>query len=206
MLLYATVPGFYAEVERAANPGIEGRPVIVGGDPRKRGLVQSATPDALAAGVEVGMPMREALERCPQGRALRTDMRRYRELFKFLIAFLIYNDGIGTIIGVAAIYGAELGFGDIDLILAILLVQFVGIPFSLIFGRLPSQADKRRPMYLAFIIFNVIVLPLVGIIGARSLEAEKTGAPLPAYETTTTAVGEGTFLQRDRFGGPRCVV
>ena len=63
----------------------------------------------------------------------------YRELFKYLIAFLIYNDGIGTIIGVAAIYGAELGFGSVELILALLLVQFVGIPFSLIFGRLPSR-------------------------------------------------------------------
>jgi DNA polymerase-4 len=80
MLLYATVPGFYAEVERVANPGLAGRPVIVGGDPRKRGLVQSATPDALEVGVVVGMPMREALERCPQGRALRTDMRRYRNV------------------------------------------------------------------------------------------------------------------------------
>jgi DNA polymerase-4 len=80
MLLYAAVPGFYAEVERAANPGLAGRPVIVGGDPRKRGLVQSATPDALEAGVVAGMPMREALERCPQGRALRTDMRRYRDV------------------------------------------------------------------------------------------------------------------------------
>jgi nucleotidyltransferase/DNA polymerase involved in DNA repair len=80
MLLYATVPGFYAEVERVANPGLAGRPVIVGGDPRKRGLVQSATPDALRVGVVVGMPMREALERCPQGRALRTDMPRYRKV------------------------------------------------------------------------------------------------------------------------------
>jgi DNA polymerase-4 len=80
MLLYATVPGFYAEVERRANPQLADRPVIVGGDPRKRGLVQAATPDALRAGVAVGMPMREALERCPQGRALRTDMRRYRDV------------------------------------------------------------------------------------------------------------------------------
>jgi len=80
MLLYATVPGFYAEVERVANPGLAGRPVIVGGDPRKRALVQSATPDALRIGVVVGMSMREALERCPQGRALRTDMRRYRNV------------------------------------------------------------------------------------------------------------------------------
>jgi DNA polymerase-4 len=79
MLLYATVPGFYAEVERVAHPALADRPVIVGGDPRKRGLVQSATPDALEAGVAVGMPMREALQRCPQGRALRTDMRRYRD-------------------------------------------------------------------------------------------------------------------------------
>jgi DNA polymerase-4 len=80
MLVYATVPGFYAEVERVAHPGLAGRPVIVGGDPRKRGLVQSATPDALERGVVVGMLMREALERCPQGRALRTDMRHYRDV------------------------------------------------------------------------------------------------------------------------------
>jgi MFS-type transporter involved in bile tolerance (Atg22 family) len=138
------------------------------------------------------------------------DIRRYRELFKYLVAFLIYNDGIGTIIGVAAIYGAELGFGDIELILAILLVQFVGIPFSLIFGRLPQSPgapssaqdhrDKvadRRPLYLAFILFNLVVLPLVGIVGARTLAAETTGAPLPAYEDTATAVGEGSYLVDD---------
>src|SRR5690606_21762121 len=66
-------------------------------------------------------------------RATVSDIRRYRELFKYLIAFLIYNDGIGTIIGVAAIYGAELGFGSVELILALLLVQFVAMPFTLIF-------------------------------------------------------------------------
>ena len=43
MLLYAFVPGFYAEVERRHDASLGGRPVIVGGDPRKRGTVQSAT-------------------------------------------------------------------------------------------------------------------------------------------------------------------
>jgi UMF1 family MFS transporter len=119
------------------------------------------------------------------------DIRRYRELFKYLIAFLIYSDGIGTIIGVAAIYGAELGFGSTELILALLLVQFVGIPFSLIFGRLPSRTETRRPLFLAFIVFNLVVLPVVGIAGARILPGEITGAPLPAYEDTATAMGEG---------------
>lgn len=82
LLLYAEVPGFYAEVERAARPELAGRPVIVGGDPRKRGLVQAATRDALDAGVIPGMAVEDALARCPRARALRTDMVRYREMDK----------------------------------------------------------------------------------------------------------------------------
>lgn len=85
-LVYAEVPGFYAEVERAASPALAARPVIVGGDPRKRGLVQAATADALAAGVVLGMPVLDALERCPAARALRTDMARYRDADKRLRA------------------------------------------------------------------------------------------------------------------------
>ncbi len=79
-LLYAEVPRFYAEAERAADPALADRPVIVGGDPRKRGLVQSATLDALSLGVELGMPILEALERCPGARVRRTNLRAYREL------------------------------------------------------------------------------------------------------------------------------
>ena len=78
-VLYAEVPRFYAEVERARDPELAGRPVVVGGDPRKRGLVQSATDDALAEGVQLGMPVLDALQRCPRARALHTNMRRYRE-------------------------------------------------------------------------------------------------------------------------------
>ena len=80
MLIYATVPGFYAEVERSADPTLRGRPVIVGGDPRKRGLVQSASEDALAAGVTVDMPVIDALERCPRARLRKTNMRAYRDV------------------------------------------------------------------------------------------------------------------------------
>ena len=125
------------------------------------------------------------------------DIRQYRELFKYLIAFLIYIDGIGTIIGVAAIYGAELGFGSVELILALLLVQFVGIPYSLIFGRLPSRNESRRPFYLAFVLYNLVALPLAGILGARLLPASITGQPPEPYQATATAVGEGIYLSTD---------
>jgi MFS transporter, UMF1 family len=103
------------------------------------------------------------------------DMRRYRELFKGLLAILLYADGIGTLIGLAAIYGAELGFGAAELLLALLLVQFVAIPYSLIFGRLPDPAEKRRPFFLAFILFNAVGLPLLGIGGSRLLASSNIG-------------------------------
>ena len=79
-VLFVEVPRFYAEIERARDPLARERPLIVGGDPRKRGTVQSATRDALESGVELGMSMLAALERCPRARTARTDMKRYREI------------------------------------------------------------------------------------------------------------------------------
>lgn len=121
------------------------------------------------------------------------DIRHYRELFKYLLAFLIYNDAIGTIIGLATIYGAELGFGSTELILALLLVQFVGIPFSLIFGRLPNQAERRRPYFLAFIVFNLVVLPILGITLKSAAPQDAVGAPPTAYQTVDGFYGQGVY-------------
>ncbi|HUP00255.1 MAG TPA: MFS transporter [Gemmatimonadota bacterium] len=76
------------------------------------------------------------------------ELRLYREALLMLIAFLIYNDGIGTIIRMAPIYGAEIGIGTTDLIVAILLVQLIGIPFAILFGTLAGRTGPK-PMILA---------------------------------------------------------
>ena len=125
------------------------------------------------------------------------NIRRYRELFKYLVAFLIYNDAIGTIIAVAAIYGAELGFGMVELVLAILLVQFAGIPFSIIFGRLPAHNDKRAPFYLAFILINAIALPILGVALVSALPADVSGALPEPYISQDEHVGEGLYALTD---------
>ncbi|MBW2494569.1 MAG: DNA polymerase IV [Deltaproteobacteria bacterium] len=80
VILFAEVPHFYAAVERADEPSLADRPIIVGGDPRKRGLVQGASAEALAAGVMLDQPVHEALKLCPEARAVRTNMKRYREV------------------------------------------------------------------------------------------------------------------------------
>ncbi|MBI5711200.1 MAG: MFS transporter [Candidatus Eisenbacteria bacterium] len=75
-------------------------------------------------------------------------VRRQPELFRFLIAFWLYSDGIGTIIKMAAIYGAEIGIGRADLIGALLLVQILAAPASLAFGRIAGRLGAR-PAILA---------------------------------------------------------
>ncbi len=125
------------------------------------------------------------------------NIQHYRELFKYLVAFLIYNDAIGTIIAVAAIYGAELGFGLTELVLAILMVQFAGIPFSIIFGRLPAHNDDRAPFYLAFILINAVALPILGIALVNSLPASVTGAAPATFAAEGARVGEGVYTVND---------
>jgi UMF1 family MFS transporter len=132
-----------------------------------------------------------------QLRATFHHMRQYRELFKFLIAFLIYNDGIGTIIGLAVIYGAELGFGTLELIGALLMVQFVGIPFSFVFGRLPYKEEANRSLFLAFILWNLVMLPLVAVGSKTLLSAKLIGAPLPDYQTVGEFVGTDVYKADD---------
>jgi len=129
------------------------------------------------------------------------DLRRYRQLFRFLIAFLIYNDGIGTIIGVAAIYGSELGFSAAGLILAILLVQFVGIPFSLLFGGIATRGSRFRAAFLAFAVANIVLLPLAGLVGARVLPAGVVGARPAIFAATAGYAGEDPAGIRPERGG-----
>jgi len=64
-------------------------------------------------------------------------------------------------------------------------------------GEDPSgKAARRRPIYLAFILFSLVALPLVGIAGRFVLPGEIAGSPLPAYEATAGAVGEGVYAAK----------
>ncbi|KXG43587.1 MFS transporter [Tepidibacillus decaturensis] len=86
------------------------------------------------------------------------EINHYKELVKFLIAFWLYNDGISTIIKMATIYGREIGIGTSDLIAALLITQFVGIPFSLLFGKLAGKIGSKQSLYLSLWIYVIIVI------------------------------------------------
>lgn len=84
------------------------------------------------------------------------EITKYKELFKFLIAFWLYNDGIGTIIKMATIYGAEIGIGQTSLIGTLLMVQFVGIPFSFLFGWLAKKIGTKVSIYISLAVYTLI--------------------------------------------------
>ncbi|MDQ4077701.1 MAG: MFS transporter [Chloroflexota bacterium] len=84
------------------------------------------------------------------------EIRKYRQLLIFLIAFLFYNDGISTIIKMATVYGTEIGIDQSALIGALVLTQFVGIPFSFAFGWLAHRIGSKRSIYLALTVYMFI--------------------------------------------------
>ncbi len=84
------------------------------------------------------------------------ELRGYRQAFLMLLAFLVYNDGIQTIIKMATAYGTELGIDQSALLGAILLVQFVGIPCSFLFGMLAGRIGAKRALFLGLLAYTAI--------------------------------------------------
>jgi UMF1 family MFS transporter len=87
-----------------------------------------------------------------------SEIRRYRNAFLLLIAFVIYADGIGTIQRLATSYGAELGINQGALITAILMVQFAGIPFAFLFGILAGRIGAKTSIFIALAVYVGITI------------------------------------------------
>lgn len=146
-------------------------------------------------------------------------VRRYPELFKFMIAFWFFFDGINTIIVMATSYGTDIGLPQSALIGALLLTQFVGFPATWLFGRLADRFGGKKMLYGALSIYVIIVLLgflmtnayhffalalLVGLVqgGAQSTARAIYSRLIPAGRTAEFN-GFLSFTSRFfSFGGP----
>jgi UMF1 family MFS transporter len=143
------------------------------------------------------------------------ELRKYRQAFLMLAAFLVYNDGILTIIRMATSYGTELGLPQGVLISALLITQAVGIPFAFLFGWLAERITAKRAILLALAVYVAIALVgyrmktasdfyvlalLVGTVqgGSQALSRSLFSKIVPAHKS-----GEffGFFGVFDKFAG-----
>ena len=170
-----------------------------------------------AARREVGEGSKDQLLRVVRRRLGETfrDLRRHRDAGLLLLAFLVYNDGINTIIRMATTFGDEIGIPQAHMIGALLVVQFVGIPFAFAFGLLAGRIGAKRAILLALAVYAGIAVYsytlrtsaqffvlafLVGTVqgGAQGLSRSLFATLIPAHKA-----GEmfGFFGVFDRFGG-----
>ena len=85
-------------------------------------------------------------------------IRHLRTIFLFLAAYWLYIDGVDTIIVMALDYGLSIGFKADDLIVALLITQFIGFPSALFFGRLGERIGAKRAILIGIAVYLMITV------------------------------------------------
>ena len=136
-----------------------------------------------------------------------------------MLAFLVYNDGIGTIIRMATTFGTEIGLPQESLITALLLAQFVGIPFTFLFGQVAVRIGARRAIltalsvYMGISVFSYYITTagefyflalLVGMVqgGAQALSRSLFASMIPRHKSSEFFGFFGVFEKFAGIAGP----
>jgi UMF1 family MFS transporter len=85
-------------------------------------------------------------------------VRQLRMTFLFLIAYWCYIDGVDTIVRMAVDYGLSIGFDANNLMVALLITQFVGFPASLVFGAIGARRGPKQGIMIAIFAYLLILL------------------------------------------------
>jgi UMF1 family MFS transporter len=132
------------------------------------------------------------------------EMRGFPMTVTFLVAFLFYNDGIQTVIGVASTYGSkQLGFGDSVLIGTILLIQFVAFGGALLFGRMAARYGAYRCILAGTYAWMAIVVLAMFLPRGNVVAFLLTGVAIAVVLGGTQALSRSFFsllIPRGREG------
>jgi UMF1 family MFS transporter len=166
----------------------------------------------LEAGESGDHPVRAALTRVAE---TFRELRGYRNAFLMLLAFLLYNDGIQTIIRMSSIYGIEIGIDRNAQIAAFVLVQFVGVPCSFAFGAVATRIGAKTALFIALSVYVCISVLgyfmtatwqffalafLVGIVqgGSQALSRSLFARMVPKHKSSEYF---GFFAVFEKFAG-----
>ena len=143
------------------------------------------------------------------------ELRHHRQALLFLLAFLVYNDGIQTMIRVASIYGESIGLDTGAMIAALLMTQFIGVPAAFGFGALASRIGPKRGIFLGLGVYTLIsalgyymttsthfflLAILVGLVqgGTQALSRSLFASMIPRHKSSEFFAFFGVF---ERYAG-----
>jgi UMF1 family MFS transporter len=158
-----------------------------------------------------------ALVRAGMVAAWRTlqELRGNRNAFLMLVAFLLYNDGIQTIIRMSSVYGIEVGIDRNAQIAAFVIVQFVGVPCSFLFGAMADRIGAKTALFFALAVYVAITVIgyfmtatwqffvlafLVGLVqgGSQALSRSLFARMIPKHKSSEYF---GFFAVFEKFAG-----
>jgi UMF1 family MFS transporter len=169
------------------------------------------------------MPRPLALARLGIDRTVATALRvrRYSHLLLFLVAFMIYDDGIQTVITMATIYGAEeIKLETSVLMITLLIIQFIAIFGALLFSRLGELISAKRALLITLLLWSGVVIyaawfltgpveymvlgSILGIVlgGSQSLSRSLYGSMIPAQASAEFYGFYSVFSKFSAIFGP----
>ena len=143
------------------------------------------------------------------------ELRRYKQAFLLLLAFLIYNDGIQTIIRMATTFGTEINIDQNAMITALLITQFIGVPFAFLFGMIAGRIGAKVSVFAGLAVYAFIILLayfmtsaahfyalaiMVGMVqgGTQALSRSMFASMIPRHKSSEFFAFFGVF---ERYAG-----